>query len=203
MLAYKDNDTWTRWTNQQRPRNGSGAYALPENAETAMSDAELVVYGLHRVAEARPIPDGHRVISTTLGDDGGVPRWIVESERIPFAELQAARLAELANQRWQAEKAGIVVAGVLIMTDRESQALITGAALQAILDAAYSVSWKTADGSFRLLSAAQLLTIARAVRAHVQACFDREAELARAINETSDVAALGKVDIASGWPSAA
>lgn len=47
-----------------------------------------------------------------------------------------------------------------------------------MLDSAYTCRWKTASG-FIELNAQQLLAIATAIRAHVQACFEHEAELDR------------------------
>ena len=89
--------------------------------------------------------------------------------------LEAARerkWGEIAAARYEAETAGIDG----IKTDRESQALITGAALKAMQDSEYSCRWKTESG-FVELTAPQILAIADAVRAHVQGCFDHEAEL--------------------------
>ena len=94
-------------------------------------------------------------------------RW-----QIPMAELRAEKKAELAEARWHAEVSGVNG----IRTDRESQALITGAALKAMQDSEYTCRWKTETG-FVELTAAQILAIADAVRAHVQGCFDRESEL--------------------------
>jgi len=54
--------------------------------------------------------------------------------------------------------------------------LVTGAALKAMQDSEYSCRWKGVGG-FIELTAPQILAIADAVRAHVQGCFDREAEL--------------------------
>ncbi|MNF91252.1 hypothetical protein D3C84_738460 [compost metagenome] len=45
-----------------------------------------------------------------------------------------------------------------------------------MLDPAYLLRWKTPEG-FVDLTAQQVIAVARAVRAHVQACFDREAAL--------------------------
>ena len=94
-------------------------------------------------------------------------RW-----QIPMEELRAEKKAELAEARWQAEVSGVNG----IRTDRESQSMITGAALKAMQDETYTCKWKTETG-FVELTAAQILAIADAVRAHVQGCFDREAEL--------------------------
>ena len=45
-----------------------------------------------------------------------------------------------------------------------------------MLDNAYICKWKTAQG-FITLDAQAVLAVAAAMRQHVQACFDREAEL--------------------------
>ena len=92
--------------------------------------------------------------------------------------LEAAKerkRSEIAAARWAAETAGIDVNGFTVRTDRESQALITGAALKAMQDSEYSCRWKGVDG-FVELTAPQILAIADAVREHVQGCFDREGE---------------------------
>jgi len=93
---------------------------------------------------------------------------------VSLEDLKAAKKAEIANARYKAEIAGISFNGTVVMTDRESQALITGAALAAIRDSSYTVRWKTSDG-FVPLNAAQVIEIAQMVRDHVQGCFDREA----------------------------
>lgn len=93
--------------------------------------------------------------------------------------LEAARerkRSEIAAARWEAETAGIDVSGFTVRTDRESQALVTGAALKAMQDSEYSCRWKTESG-FVELTSLQISAVADAVRAHVQACFDHEAEL--------------------------
>jgi hypothetical protein len=125
---------------------------------------------------------------------------IIKISPLSISAARAAKLAALAARRWEEETAGITIAGVAIMTDRESQGLITGAALAATLDPGYSAAWKTAAGAFVTLSASEILAIAHGVRGHVQGCFDREAELAHLIHAAADQAALDAVDINVGWP---
>jgi hypothetical protein len=103
---------------------------------------------------------------------------------------------QIAARRWQAEVAGIDVGGMRIDTGRDSQALITGAAVSAMLDPDYSVRWRTAAG-FVDLNAEQIIGLASTVRAHVQACFDREAELLEALAEGT----LTPEMIDTGWPA--
>ncbi|MCQ9423489.1 DUF4376 domain-containing protein [Pseudomonas sp. LJDD11] len=103
--------------------------------------------------------------------------------------------ALIAARRYQAETAGITFEGMAVATDDRSQTLITGAALQALIDPEYSLQWKTATG-FVQLTGQQILALASTVRAHVQACFDREAELQAAVAEGSITTEL----LEQGWP---
>lgn len=109
-----------------------------------------------------------------------------------FLREKDAKLAEIAAARYAAEVGGCEAGGMRILTDRESQAMITGAALQATLDPSYACRWKTPQG-FVTLDARTVIGAASAVRAHVQACFDKEAELIERIEaaETAEeVAAI-------------
>ena len=91
-----------------------------------------------------------------------------------LAAAKTAKKSEIAANRYAAEIAGVTVGGVVVKTDRESQALITGAALKATQDGTYSCTWKTESG-FVTLDSATIIAVADAVRTHVQTCFDAEA----------------------------
>ena len=93
-------------------------------------------------------------------------------DEIVLQDARERKRSEIAAARFEAETAGIDG----IKTDRESQAMITGAALKAMQDSEYSCRWKTESG-FVELTALQISAVADAVRTHVQLCFDREAEL--------------------------
>jgi hypothetical protein len=104
----------------------------------------------------------------------------------------------IAARRWFAETSGVFVSGMRVETDDRSKLLINGAAVEAMLDPAYVLKWKAAGG-FVELEAPQVLAVARAVRAHVQACFDREAELLAALEAGEFSEAL----LDEGWPAQA
>ena len=97
-------------------------------------------------------------------------------------ELKTAKKAELAAARYAAEIGGCMVDGVTIATDRGSQALLTAAVVTARLDPEFKTHWKCADGHFIDLNAMQLRAIGDAVITHVEACFNREAELVELID---------------------
>ena len=100
--------------------------------------------------------------------------------------VKEEKIKEIANDRYNAEIYGIDVNNIHIATDRESQALITGAALQAVLDENYICNWKTENG-FIPLDAKTILGIASMVRQHVQTCFDKEKELVDKINNATTI----------------
>jgi hypothetical protein len=139
-------------------------------------------------------PATHEVYGPTLAFDGEsvTASWLVVEKSLE--SIKEAKLAELAAARYAQETGGLVVNGATIRTDRESQALITGAALKAMQDEAYVCKWKTESG-FVELTAPQILAVADAVRAHVQSCFDHEADLVALI----DAAETGEEVEAITW----
>jgi hypothetical protein len=117
-------------------------------------------------------------------------------EAVPHQEPAEDWPALIASRRYDAETAGIELMGMHIDTGRDSQALITGAALAAMRDPAYVCRWKTAGG-FVELNAEQLTAVADTVRAHVQACFDREADLLAALEAGTFTESM----LEEGWPN--
>lgn len=101
--------------------------------------------------------------------------------------------AAIAARRYEAEVSGITVVGMQIATDDRSKTLIAGAALAAMRNSDYVLNWKTPSG-FVQLNSAQVLAVADAVHVHVQASFDREAELL-ALGDSITAA-----DLETGWP---
>ncbi len=131
-----------------------------------------------------PPPDGEHVW------EGGA--WV-----LPWTVRVARKKADIAAARYEAEIGGVAVGGMLVRTDRESQALITGAALKAMQDPDYTCRWKTPDG-FVTLTSVQITAVADAVRAHVQGCFDREDILLTAVDALVDGDVAGLAAIV--WP---
>ena len=122
--------------------------------------------------------------------------WSAEEIETHETQRRAVIAQQIANRRWQAETAGVDLMGMRIDTGRDSQALITGATVQAMLDPAYSLRWKTPAG-FVDLTAEQIIGVATAARAHVQACFDREAELLEALAAGTFTPEM----LEEGWPN--
>ena len=108
-------------------------------------------------------------------------------------------LETIAATRYEHETGGTTVDGMLVATDRQSQALITGA-FSSAKDAketgeAWSIRWKSAGGWVEL-NVDQMIDVGRAVRAHVQDCFDREKELAESVDDGTFEESM----LSEGWP---
>ncbi|AVA22176.1 MULTISPECIES: DUF4376 domain-containing protein [unclassified Rhizobium] len=105
-----------------------------------------------------------------------------------------------ATKRYAIETGGIVFNGTKIATDRQSQALITGAYAYVQANPTVTVNFKTANG-FVILTVEQVTAIANAVGAHVQASFAAEDAVAQAI-AAGTIKTTADVD-AFAWPAIA
>lgn len=178
--------------------DGRTRTSLHELSEAELAElAELNVYPVDEIKPPLTWTQHYGAPEITVTDGRATATYPVvdysEDEVTAILEAaKSAKRAEIAAARWAAETAGIDVNGFTVRTDRESQALITGAALQAIVDYDYECRWKTSDG-FVHLSAEQIKYIAQIVRLHVQSCFDREAELCGLIDKAETPDELGGI----------
>lgn len=118
-----------------------------------------------------------------------------------LAEARAARLAELANRRWQATQY-FTFDGVRTHADGAISAITAAVVARQAFAITAPQTWKLADGEFRSFDTTGILAYGAAVQAHVQACFDREAALTVEIESAATIAAVEAVDISTGWPGA-
>lgn len=103
------------------------------------------------------------------------------------------KLTALANRRWQATQ-HFTYDGVLTVADSTATALTGAIVAMQLPGGPDTVLWKLADGDFREWDLAALVTFGQAVRAHIQACFDHEADLAAQILNGEEP------DVEAGWP---
>lgn len=118
----------------------------------------------------------------------------VEASEIYRVKRLNERLAELADMRWQATQ-WFTYDGVTAPADAALTA-VTGYVVAAqIRPPSGPDRWKLAAGEFRMWSVADIVDYGIAIRAHVQACFDREDELSAALAAAPDIAALDAIDL--------
>ncbi|QTD34590.1 DUF4376 domain-containing protein [Pseudomonas fluorescens] len=151
---------------------------------------------IHSVIPEQAIELSDAVFLATRTERDGV--WkLVDGDvvKLPFPHIEPDYAALFAAERFTREASGIAVEGLRIETTRESQALIASTGLSALLDPQYRCNFKTLNG-FIEVGAEQILAIAKAVRAHVQACFDRELILLEALEAGTYTDEMLK----DGWP---
>ena len=158
---------------------------------------DSTVHGASIPADAVEV--GDELFVRTFNEADGVWR-LVDGEVVkgPLAEVVPDYAQIVAGERYKREATGVNVDGLQIETTRDSQALIASTGLSAVLDPEYRCNFKTMTG-FVEIGAAQIIEIAKAVRAHVQACFDRELALLHAI----EAGEYRDEMLTEGWPDSA
>lgn len=117
-----------------------------------------------------------------------------------LAEAMAAKLSEVAEYRLAVETGGIVFGGVPIPTDRATASIITAAYVTASADASYVVeNWKVSDTTFITLDAPTIISLAEAVRAHIQTSFNRNASMSAEVQALATAAAVNAFDVEAEW----
>lgn len=129
-------------------------------------------------SEARLIPYAGDMDS--LGRLGPPPQANESDSREYRAPLTVDLAAYATSRRYTVEVGGMRFDGLRYRTDREvGQAKIARAELKALANPAYTIpDFKTVDG-FVSLSNAEIIALADALDAHVQACFSAEAAAKR------------------------
>jgi HEAT repeat protein len=105
-------------------------------------------------------------------------------DNLPLAALKQRKAEEIAAARYKAEIGGMDFYGVPIATDDRSKSLLFAAYGEAAANPDFEDRWKGADGIFRPVDAATIIALYDALRAHVTACFAREAALLDVLNQT-------------------
>jgi len=171
----------------------------------AIDDAEKARRGWVRAAPPIVDPDFERAAVTFAeGEDGWQATYSVVPVDLDTALANAFRL--LADRAWRAEVGGMTFNGALIPTDREvtqPRAISVGIAAQNDPDLTVT-NWKLAPGVFLTLDNARLIELGKAMSAHVQARFDREAAISKLLlakRKTESVRATLAEELDKGWPA--
>ncbi|MHC8343349.1 DUF4376 domain-containing protein [Pseudomonas sp. RT6P73] len=155
-----------------------------------------LIEGVHAIPADATVVDEALWLRLTQETDG---QWTIDAAgtiaKQPLPDIEQDVVQLIARTRFEHEAAGFIIDGLAIESTRDSQALIASAGLSALIDPDYRCNFKTANG-FVEIGAVQILAIANAVRAHVQACFDRELALLRAIEAGTYSADM----LNEGWP---
>lgn len=113
-------------------------------------------------------------------------------------EVRATKLKKLGKKRYEVETAGVLLGDSTILTDRESQAQITGAYNAARNGLLTTLNFKASTG-WITLTAVEMEAIGQAVYSHVQNCFNIEKTHYEAIMALTTSQEVAEYDINAGW----
>lgn len=155
--------------------------------------AILESYGFYRTRKtAQPAELGPwqsvREISPSFVAGHPVQRWEIYNTVNPQEYMRA----DIADHRFNIETGGIVIDGMPVPTDRNTQSILTSMNLRADRDPEYRVDFKISPGEYINLGRTEIVALGDAVYAHVQAAFAREKEL----NERIDA---GEIITRADW----
>jgi hypothetical protein len=114
--------------------------------------------------------------------------------------------SKISNYRYNAEVAGTTYANNIYATDATAQGKISQLVNDVLLSQninGYTVNYKTLDNEFVTLNGNDVINLSKAIRSHVQSCFDKEAEYFSVVAQTTDMNQLLDLDISVHWPVSA
>jgi hypothetical protein len=127
----------------------------------------------------------------------------IASEKSPvldIAQTRTKKIQELAAYRYKIETSGITIDGMIVDTDRQSQAMLTGATLYSSLIPEAVIDWKGVNGWVQI-DKQSIEKVALIVGAYVQACFTCEKKHSEAINKLETKEEIENYDFTINWPS--
>ncbi|MFQ2454837.1 DUF4376 domain-containing protein [Aeromonas caviae] len=134
-----------------------------------------------------------------ISNDEGYPVAIEPPSQVRTKDVLRA---EVAAKRWHVETGGIVVDGMPVATDIDSQARLNSAYISLKLGHINDTKWKDVNGTFTQITLIEMEKLAQAVAKHIRDCFSRENAHNEIINSLRTQDELDTYDIDTGWPSA-
>ena len=198
--ARNVNGAWIEVAGPFTVGEGANTIQYPANWLAGITAEERAALGAVEIVEELPPAASMQLLGQQLVDVDGVPhrRWVMPATN----DVRAARRAELAAVRWTRQQT-MKWRGRVVASDDTTLGRILAAVFQSQLtgDQSARVRWKFGDNDFDTLALADLTAYGMAIGAHLQGCYDREAELISALAAAPSYAAISAVDLTSGWPA--
>lgn len=173
------------------------------DCEVEVPDGTKAIPNFHTF-QPPPEKEGHYAIMQGgwILVEGEKPIWPPIPPEPSLDDLKREKIQQLAEYRWKMEEAGTQFNGIVIPTDRITQAKLTAAYVKAISNPDYYIeSWKFSKGVFMPLNSQTIIAIANVVEVYVQSCFRNEALLSEKILTATSKEELFAIDLNEGWPA--
>lgn len=198
--ARKVDGAWTEVVGPFVVGEGLDAIQYPPSWLEGAEPDQLAELGAVAIVEEAPPAPALQALGQALVDVADVPhrRWVLP----PVADVRAARRAEVAALRWTRQQT-VQWNGRAAQADDATLGRLMAAVMRSQLagNPAFAIRWKFGDGDFATLGLAEITGYGIAIGTHLQACYDREAELVAAINAAATPEAVCAIDVARGWPA--
>ena len=175
--------------------------------------ASLTQYRIYEHANSRFVDEGYPLYVEFI-NNGGTPSIEIDSSVVDILEIvdgtvqyktgyetmllnkaKAAKLAELASNRYNKEIGGLLVGEVTVSTDRESQAMLHAACTRAEKGTITTpIKWKGASG-WATIQPADIIAVADAVTLFVEGLFEQEYNKAVLIEACTTIEEVNAVDV--------
>jgi hypothetical protein len=164
---------------------------LPYEGET-LSDIVRMYTPIHIWEEQTRAVSTVEIGTSGIVSSSGTPNT-AGTNTLEHAKLY--KLMQIAAARYAYETSGVVVNGVLIQTDRITQATITSAFTSLSQGLTTAIDWK-ADNQWITIGLSEITAIAQAVVSHVQSAFSLEKLLNDQVVAATTIEEVGLVT----WP---
>jgi hypothetical protein len=192
--------TWIEVAGSFTVGDSEDAVQYPAGWLDGATPEQLAELGVVEIVDDPAPADALKLTGQTLVDVGGVPhrQWVVPA----IGDIRIELRRQLAAIRWDQQQT-MKWRGRVVASDDTTLGRIMAAVMQSQLtqDQTTTVQWKFGDNDFATLTLADLTAYGMAIGAHLQACYDREAELVDAINSTVGVVNVTAIDLTGGWPA--
>ena len=131
-------------------------------------------------------------------DDSVVTITYIITNILTIDDIKKKKIKEVATQRYLIETSGIMIDGLMIRTDRESQSQISSAYNASINGVFGTLNFKAVN-KWVTLTAAQMINIGETVYNHIQFCFNKEKEHFDNLNNMNTIEDILNYDIYTGW----
>lgn len=142
---------------------------------------------------AVPSNNLYATIQTQLLQTQDFEQAVVLIEKEPLSVLQQRKWLQIKAAQTAQETGGFEFLGVKFDSDLASQTKIQGAALQAMQDPSFSVTWTLADNSTQQLNAQELVDLNKALIAHIEQTHNHAQELRAQISAATTSEAINQI----------
>ena len=192
--------TWVEVAGPFAVGEGADAVQYPAGWLDSATPEQRDELGAVAIVDEPAPADGYKLTGQALVDVDGVPhrRWVEP----PIGDVRAACRAQVALICWDKQQS-MKWRGRVVQADDTTLGRLMAAVMRAQLanDPGFSIRWKFGDNDFDTLTLPDVISYGTAIGTHLQACYDREAELIDAITKAVGVAALAAIDLTGGWPA--